>query len=162
MRISEMATMNTTEAMQIQNITGTTTQKSDSVTGEQGDEVKISPFAELLNKLKELKEKDPEAFKETVAELAKDVREKASTATGMEEKMLNNLADDLGTVAETGDLSALQPKPPEENGDFAVSNGVYGPKDGRTPPEPPDMEGASSMQTLMASLMSTIDKALAS
>lgn len=160
MRISEMATMNTTEAMQIRNISTKTTQNGETVTNGQEDTVEISPFAELLNELKELKEKDPEAFRETVAELAKDVREKASTATGMEEKMLNNLADDLGTVAETGDLSALKPKPPEENGDFEVSNGVYGPKNGQTPPEPPDMNEASSMQTLIASLTSTIDKAL--
>ena len=48
------------------------------------------------------------------------------------------------------------------NRDFEVSNDVCGPKNGRTPPEPPDMDGASSMQTLMASLMGTIDEALAS
>ncbi len=160
MRISEMATMNTTEAMQIQNISTKTTQNGETVTNGQEDTVEISPFAELLNKLKELKEKDPEAFKETVAELAKDVREKASTTTGMEEKMLNNLANDLGTVAETGDLSALNPKPPEENGDFAVSNGVYGPKDGQTPPEAPDTDEASSMQALVASLTSKINTVL--
>ena len=46
------------------------------------------------------------------------------------------------------------------NRDFEVSNGTYGPKDGQTPPEPPDMEGASSMQALIASLTNKIDEAL--
>ena len=163
MRISEMATtMNTVQTSQVGNVTAQTTQGGEEVSDRERDKVGISRFAELLNKLRELQEKDPELFKSTVSELANDVREKAKTATGMDAKMLGNLADDLETAAKTGDLSALQPKAPEENDDFAVSaNGTYGPKNGQMPPEPPeDLNGGSSIGALLASLTSRIDEAL--
>ncbi len=70
---------------------------------------------------------------------------------------LNELADSLDTVAETGDLSALQPKAPQEQGGFTVSaNGIYGPSNG----QPPSNEENASMESLFATLAAKVDDVL--
>lgn len=163
MRISEMSTLQTSETLQLQSVSSRTSQDGASSVGGERDEAGISPFAQFLNKLEQLQEKDPEAFVTTLTEMANEAREKAASATGREAEMLNRLADDLEEAVESGDLSALQPKPPEEKGGFTVSSdGTYGPKNGRKPPEPSERQEPSSlMMELMEGFESTIDQALA-
>ncbi len=163
MRISEMSTLQTSDSLQLQSIASRTVQDSESSVGGKRDEAGISPFAQFLNKLEQLQEKDPDAFVETLTEMAAEAREKAASATGREAEMLDRLADDLEKAAETGDISVLQPKPPEEKGEFSVSSdGIYGPKNGRKPPEQNERQEPSSMMfELMKSLESKVDKALA-
>ncbi|QTX31833.1 hypothetical protein KAR29_10905 [Aminithiophilus ramosus] len=157
MRISEMATLNTTDVMQTQKTTATTSGSETQSTTGTTDEVGISSFADLMSKLKDLKETDPEAFTTTVTDLAADVREEAASSSGMSADKLNELADSLDTVAETGDLSALQPKAPQEQGGFTVSaNGIYGPSNG----QPPSNEENASMESLFATLAAKVDDVL--
>ena len=163
MRISEMSTLQTSESMQLQSIASRTTLNEESSVDGKRDEAGISPFAQFLNKLEQLQEKDPDAFTATLTEMAGEVREKAASAAGMDAEMLNRLADDMEEAAETGDLSALQPKPPEEKGGFAVSSdGTYGPKNGKKPSESSERQEPSAlMMELMESLEGKIDQALA-
>ena len=163
MRISEMATMNSAESLSLQKIAAQSGADETSSVGGEKDEAGISSFAQFLNKLEQLQEKDSDEFTQTLNEMANNVREKASSATGKDAKMLNKLADDLDSAAETGDLSVLQPKPPEEKGGFMVSSdGTYGPKNSvMMPAMQDDANGASSMQALIAGLSSKIDEALA-
>ena len=163
MRISEMTALQTAESLQLQSIASSTVQNDESSVGGEQDQAGISPFAQFLNKLEQLQEKDPDAFVKTLTEMANETREKASSATGREAEMLNSLADDMEKAAETGDISVLQPKPPEEKGEFSVSSdGIYGPKNGRKPPEQNErQEPSSTMTELMKSLESKLDKALA-
>lgn len=162
MRISEMLTLQSSQSLQLQNIASRTTQQEELSVGKKQDEAGISPFAQLLNKLEQLQENDPDAFSETLTEMASEAREKAASATGTEAKMLNRLADNLEEAADTGDLSVLQPKPPEEKGGFAVaSDGTYGPKNGRKMPELSERQEPSAlMRELMESLESKVDLAL--
>ncbi len=163
MRISEMTALQTAESLQLQSIASSTVQNDESSVGGEQDQAGISPFAQFLNKLEQLQEKDPDAFVKTLTEMANETREKASSATGREAEMLNSLADDMEKAAETGDISVLQPKPPEEKGEFSVSSdGIYGPKNGRKPPEQNErQEPSSTMTELMKSLESKLDKVLA-
>jgi hypothetical protein len=158
-----MTALQTAESLQLQSIASSTVQNDESSVGGEQDQAGISPFAQFLNKLEQLQEKDPDAFVKTLTEMANETREKASSATGREAEMLNSLADDMEKAAETGDISVLQPKPPEEKGEFSVSSdGIYGPKNGRKPPEQNErQEPSSTMTELMKSLESKLDKVLA-
>ncbi len=163
MRISEMSTLQASDSLQLQSIASRTTQQEELSVGKMQDKAGISPFAQFLNKLEQLQVKDPDAFSETLTEMASEAREKAASATGTEAKMLNRLADNLEEAAGTGDLSVLQPKPPEGKDGFSVaSDGTYGPKNARKMPELSERQEPSAlMLELMENLESQVDRALA-
>ncbi|HPI76816.1 MAG TPA: zinc ribbon domain-containing protein [bacterium] len=84
-----------------------------------GDTFEFSGPADLLSKLSQLQEADPDKFKELCGDIAAKLREAASNsdADGMDAGMLESLATKFESVAKTGDLSALQPpKMPQGGG----------------------------------------------
>lgn len=77
----------------------------------------LSDPGKLLAELKKLKETDPTKFKETVTKISEDLKKAASDAGDTAQgKALSKLADQFQKVADTGDLSALQPPPPPSAG----------------------------------------------
>jgi hypothetical protein len=70
---------------------------------------KISGRASFLSELSALKDSDPAAFKAKLTEMSSQAREAAKGATGEQQTRLTQMADKLAEVAESGDLSALQP-----------------------------------------------------
>ncbi len=76
-----------------------------------GDTFEFSGPADLLSKLSQLQEADPDKFKELCGDIAAKLREAASNsdADGMDAGMLESLATRFETAASTGDLTSLQP-----------------------------------------------------
>lgn len=64
---------------------------------------------DFMASLKHLQDEKPEQFKQVVSGLAQAVRDQAKSATGHEQRVLDRLADRLDKVADSGNLSALQP-----------------------------------------------------
>jgi uncharacterized Zn finger protein (UPF0148 family) len=76
-----------------------------------GDSFEFSGPADLLSKLSQLQETDPEKFKELCSDIAEKLRDAAQSAgeDGTDVGMLESLASKFETAASTGDLSSLQP-----------------------------------------------------
>ncbi len=80
-----------------------------------GDSLSISSPGDLLSKLSQLQESDPEAFKTLMTEIADKLETAASeTDDTNEAAVLSDLASKFETAGETGDLSELQPPPPPD------------------------------------------------
>src|SRR5262249_5938475 len=81
--------------------------------------VNISRPGELLSKLQQLQQSDPDKFQQVVSGIADKLHTEAQNASGADSQALGKLADRFAQVAQTGDLSALQPKggPPTAAGD---------------------------------------------
>lgn len=75
-----------------------------------GASASISKPGELLSKLQQLQQSDPAKFKEVTAELSKQLKDAAGSATGPAAAALNKLADGLAQASSTGSLDALTPK----------------------------------------------------
>lgn len=90
------------------------------------DSAKFSGPAEFLSKLQELKETDPEKFKELVQSAADQLKSAAESETDERaRKMLTTLADKIASVADSGDLSQLEPpKPPSLSANGQKSYGM--------------------------------------
>lgn len=101
----------------------------------------ISEGAQQMRQLSELASSDPEAFKATATEIAKNLREQAETATGKEAEMLNKMADDFEEASETGKMPGRQ--------------GPKGPPPGGPPPERAD--SAQNAQALASYEKSSSD-----
>ncbi|MDR1020813.1 MAG: hypothetical protein LBL73_08645, partial [Synergistaceae bacterium] len=84
------------------------TTQASSAAGKKASAPGLSPD-QILSELLELQD-DPEQLKERAAALAAEVTEEAGSAVGMRADMLSELAGDLETVAESGDLSVIQEK----------------------------------------------------
>ena len=69
----------------------------------------MSKPGEVMSKLAQLKESDPEKFKQLTAEISQKLKDTASQTTGREADFLNTLADKFQQASDTGDLSVLQP-----------------------------------------------------
>jgi hypothetical protein len=76
------------------------------------DSVDFSKPAEMLSKLQQLKESDPEAFKELCTKIADELKASAQNATGRDAQMLSDLAEKFQNVADGGDISQLKPPDP--------------------------------------------------
>lgn len=149
---------------------GTTTQQdtlsSVSSTGTSGVSFQKSKPGEVLNKLAQLLESDPDKFKEVTAKIAEKLKEAAASATGQDAERLNSLAEKFQQASDSGDLSALQPPPPPPQG-----NPYAGQSTGSNDSSMLDMlknlpslqngTGAnSSMDTIWDSILSQINQAL--
>ena len=140
------------------------------------DELKLSGPGELISKLQQLQEKDPEKFQEVVEELAEQVQTKADEASGESKERLTHLAEMLGQVAQTGDLSALQPPQggPGKGGTpppggmppggmtgaakAGMAPGTYGPNGQRVESDEEDEEDEDFFQTLLAQIQAALDE----
>ncbi|WP_026368138.1 hypothetical protein [Aminiphilus circumscriptus] len=111
------------------------------------DDVTLSGPGELLSKLRQLQEEDPEQFKIVAKELAEQLQTMADEMGGTEGEMLSSFASDLLTASETGDLSAMRPKPPQGGG--MPPGGTYGMENGKVVMNN-DTEDENSFQTLGA------------
>lgn len=129
--ISDMTTAKYAgQLQQIQTTAALTASPKEETSENATDEVGISPLADLLSKLERLRENFPDQFKDTVKQLAVEVREQAESSDESEVKMFNDFAEKLETAAATGDLSVMLSRTlPADRGDFAVAPaGIYGPK----------------------------------
>lgn len=70
--------------------------------------VAISKPADLLKKISDLKQADPEKFKLVMGEVASNLKAAANPQSGAVGAQLNQLSDRLRRAANTGDLSGLQ------------------------------------------------------
>ena len=80
---------------------------------------------DILSQLEEL-EDDPEALKVKAAELAETVSEAAGSASGPQSKMLQEIASDLSSVAESGDLSVITDKMKAHKPSIPMNAGISG------------------------------------
>lgn len=78
-------------------------------TAESGDRADLSPMGQMMGRLQDLAETDPAKAKEVLATIAEGLAAKAEE-TG--DSKMSELAEKLASAAETGDLSALEPKRP--------------------------------------------------
>lgn len=77
------------------------------------DSIELSGPGELLSKLQELQEADPEKFKEVCADIAEQLSAAAEEAGDTRDgRMLSDLAAKFQDVSEGGEISQLQPPPP--------------------------------------------------
>ncbi len=74
-----------------------------------GASAAISKPGELMSKLQLLQKDDPAKFKAVAAQLSKDLKTAAGSATGQAAEALNKLADGLAQASSSGDLTALAP-----------------------------------------------------
>jgi hypothetical protein len=73
-------------------------------------QLSLSGPAELFSKLQKLEASDPSKAQDALHQLADQVREQASSASGAQATHLNAFADKLDQAADSGDLSWLQPQ----------------------------------------------------
>ena len=79
--------------------------------------VDISGPAAFLSKLEQLQSSGPEKFQEIVEQLAEKLESAAAEAGDSREGlMLSHMAEQMASVAESGDLSQLRPQPPPSGG----------------------------------------------
>ena len=93
---------------------------------------RISKQGDLLSRLRDLQDSDPEQFQATMKEMAGKLRAEAKESSGDKAKALNDLADKVTEAAETGDLSVL--KPPSGGRGGRPPGGPGGPPPGGAPP----------------------------
>ena len=96
----------------IKSITDTSSTSAAGVgqSSSKSDSISVSGPGAMLNKLKELQQKDPAKFKEAMSTIASKLKEAASAATDpKEQKALNDLSAKFATAGQTGDLSGLAP-----------------------------------------------------
>ena len=73
-----------------------------------GDSISVSGRGAMLNKLKELQQKDPAKFKEAMSTIAAKLKDAAGAATDpKEQKALSDLSAKFAAAGQTGDLSGL-------------------------------------------------------
>lgn len=79
-----------------------------------GSKVDFSKPSELLSQLEQLKNEDPEKFKELMNAIAEKLKEASEEMgdNGFASQMLAELSEKFANAAESGDLSLLQPPPP--------------------------------------------------
>ncbi|HEX2951403.1 MAG TPA: hypothetical protein VHV83_17810 [Armatimonadota bacterium] len=125
--MSSISSINSSQSLQelyelfgSQAISSTDSSEQDTLTSILSNDSEVtfskSKPGDVLSKLAQLKDTDPEKFKEVTANIAKELKEKAAQQSGREATMLNDLADKFEQVSEDGDLSALQPPPPPQGG----------------------------------------------
>jgi hypothetical protein len=90
-----------------------------------GTSIDFSKPSELLSKLEQLKNENPDKFKELMKEISDALKEDAADS-GLDAStsaFLSMLSEKFANVAETGDLSQLQPPPPPppNNGNCAAA-----------------------------------------
>jgi hypothetical protein len=69
----------------------------------------LSGPAQLMSKLAQLSDSDPEQFTQVVSGLASQLRDEAKLDSGVSGKMLTELASKLEDVAHGGDISKIEP-----------------------------------------------------
>ena len=77
----------------------------------------VSSMADFMSYLQSLEESDPTKFKTVMTSLSKQVTEAADSSTtsdGGEAGFLKDMAQKLQEAADTGDVSVLQPPPPDQ------------------------------------------------
>jgi hypothetical protein len=97
---------------QLQKNSGTSS--GSSVSGAGTSQSALSPDA-IISELQSIQD-DPEKLKARAAELAAEASKEAGNSVGIKADMLNELAADLETVAESGDLSAMLEKAAKKPG----------------------------------------------
>ena len=103
---------------QVSSGTQSITSGSDSNTSSIGltDGTKISSQAQFLSQLQQLQTNDPDKFKQVVTDIANKLGQAAQQlGKSGEGKFLADLAAKFQSVADTGDLSPLQPPVPQQN-----------------------------------------------
>jgi hypothetical protein len=76
-----------------------------------GDTMHVSGPGQLLAKLKQLQQSDPEKFKQVMSKLTDALKTDAQNATDpKDQKMLNDLAAKFDAAGQSGDLSSLTPQ----------------------------------------------------
>src|SRR5579864_7882643 len=80
-----------------------------SPSGPPADSATLSRWAVLLSKLQELRQADPVALGRLAGQMRDTVNAAAGSASGEDKPVFTKLAEDLGQVAKTRDLSALKP-----------------------------------------------------
>ncbi len=82
-----------------------------------GTSIDFSQPFELLSSLEQLKNEDPEKFRELMKEISETLKEDAAETTDESEAaVLTMIAAKFDSVAESGDLTELQPPPPPNDG----------------------------------------------
>ena len=149
------------------------TARSETSGGSETDSVegvskRVSKPAQLLSKLQQLQEQDPEKLKEVLAQIADALRSAAAADDSEESQFLTMLADKFDEAAKTGDLSVLQPPappngpPPESdssdqaNSSASSSNAIakYGQMSGERP------KPSAEMEQLMSTILDIVNQAL--
>lgn len=74
--------------------------------------LKVSPRAELMGKLKQLQQQDPAQFREVTTQIAESLKSAAQQPGQPQASATARLAERFAKVAQTGDLSALEPSRP--------------------------------------------------
>lgn len=83
----------------------TTTQQTDDAPPAGG--TKLSKMGELMSKLQDLAQTDPDKAKSVLAKISQDLKAKSQTSG---DSRMAELADKFGQAAQSGDLSVLKPK----------------------------------------------------
>jgi hypothetical protein len=78
-----------------------------------GTSADFSDPSALISKLEQLKSDDPQKFKSLLTDISDTLKKDASASTDTSESsFLSTLSDKFAEVAESGDLTQLQPPPP--------------------------------------------------
>jgi hypothetical protein len=98
-----------------------------------GDSARVSEFGQLLSKLKQLQQSDPQKFKQVMSQLADSLKADAqNTSDPHAQEMLNKLSSKFAAAGELGDLSGLSPA---HHGHHAHGgHGAHGSGSDRPPP----------------------------
>jgi|GEM_PF-3110482 len=120
MSISSIGSLSGSSALQqmealFEKLEAKSTSSSDTTTTTSStaasDSDSISGFSQLLSNLEDLATTDPSKFKQETADIATQLNKAASNTTGDESSFLSALANQFQEAADTGDPSALAPKP---------------------------------------------------
>ncbi len=113
--------INSIQSMYSTNSISGVTSSGSSATGTVGSSVSgafsvdVSQPGQLFSQLQSLAQSDPTQFKQVTAEIASQLKDAASSATGKQADFLNNLANRFQTASQSGKASDLAP-PTQQGG----------------------------------------------
>ena len=102
---------------------GTTTRTAGAAGLTSTDSINLSKPAELLSKLEQLKQSDPDKFKEVLTNIADELNNAAKQKSGFIAQILTSLADKFQSVANGGDISQLMPPNPPNSDLYTQQSG---------------------------------------
>lgn len=149
-------------------VTQQTTQSSSSSGVGDAATTSVSKPAELMAKLQQLQQSDPEKLKSVLSDISKQLQD---TADKTGDKGLAKLADKFADAAQSGDLSGLQPQHHHHHGGHGGPRGAGGPPPGGPPPGDQAQSGSdaqkatwqqrkSELDSVFSNAISAVDSAL--
>ncbi|HTV22635.1 MAG TPA: hypothetical protein VMG12_28295 [Polyangiaceae bacterium] len=135
------------------------TDPTPAPSGVEATSTRVSGPAQLMSKLSQLRDSDPDRFSQVASGMAADLRNAASKDSGMGSKMLTALASRLDDIASGGSIGQLEPSASPPGGGGAARSAAVQAYRANAAQEPTGTQGT---RAAIAQVLDDLDAALKS